>query len=96
MYATIRHYERVAGTPDDLARAGRALAAVLGQAPGFVACAVVAADGGGCAAVGLFERRADLDAADRLVARWTAEHLAELRPEAPQITRGEVVAQRGI
>jgi hypothetical protein len=96
MYATIRRFGRVEGSPDDLARAGRALAAVLGQAPGFVACAILAADGSGCAAVGLFERRADLDAAELLVARWTAEHLAGLLPEAPQVTRGEVVAQRGI
>ena len=96
MYATIRRYGRVAGSSDDLARAGRALAAVLGTAPGFISCAVLDAGAGGCAAVTLFERRADLDGADRLVAQWSAEHLAGLLPEAPQITSGEVVAQRGI
>ena len=96
MYGMIWRYGRVAGSPDDLARAGRELAAVLGRAPGFVACAVLDADDGGGASVGLFERRADLDEAGRLVARWTAEHLAGLLPEAPQVTRGEVVAQRGI
>jgi hypothetical protein len=56
----------------------------------------LAADGGGCAAVGLFEHRADLGAAELLVARWAAGHRAGLLPEAPQITRGEIVAQRGI
>ena len=96
MYATIRHYGRAAGSPEDLDRAGRALAAVLSAAPGFVACAVLHADDGGCAAVSLFERRAELDAADRVVARWMAEHLAGLLPGAPRITRGEVVAQKGI
>ena len=95
MYGMIWRYGRVAGSLDDLTRAGHELAAVLGKAPGFVACAVLDTDGGG-AAVGLFERRADLDEAGRLVARWTAEHLAGLLPEAPQVTRGEVVAQRGI
>jgi hypothetical protein len=96
MYGTIWRYGRVAGSPEALTRAGHELAAVLGQAPGFVACAVLDADDGGGASVGLFERRADLDEADRLVARWTAEHLAGRLPEAPRITSGEVVAQRGL
>ena len=96
MDGTIWRYGRVAGAPDDLSLAGRAPAAVLGQGPGFVRCAVPAADGSGGAAVGLFERRADLEAAGPLVARWAAGHPAGLLPEAPQITRGEVVAQKGI
>jgi hypothetical protein len=96
VYGTIWRYGRVAGSPDDLMRAGRELAAVLAKAPGFVACAVLDTDDGGGAAVGLFERRADLDEAGRLVARWTAGHLAGLLPEAPQVSSGEVVAQRGI
>ena len=96
MYGMIWRYGRVAGSLDDLTRAGHELAAVLGKAPGFVACAVLDTDGGGGAAVGLFERRADLDEAGRLVARWTAEHLAGPLPEAVQVTSGEVVGQRGI
>jgi hypothetical protein len=96
MYATIRRYRRVAGSSDDLARAGRALAAVLGKAPGFISYAVLDAGDGVCATVSTFERQADLDAADRLVVRWIAENLAGLLPDAPQITSGEVVAQKGI
>jgi hypothetical protein len=96
MYATIRRYGRVAGSSDDLTRAGRALAGILSKAPGFISYALLDAGGGACAAVCIFGRQADLDAADRLVAQWIAEHAAALLPEAPQITRGEVVAQRGI
>jgi len=96
MDGTIWRYGRVAGAPDDLSLAGRAPAAVLRQGPGFVRCAVPAAHGSGGAAVGLFERRADLEAAEPLVARWTAGHLAGLLPVARRIFRAEVVAQRGI
>ena len=96
MYATIRHYGRVAGSSDDLAHAGRALAAVLGRAPGFISYALLDAGDDACAAVCIFGCRADLDAADQLVAQWIAEHGSGLLPEAPQILRGEVVAQRGI
>ena len=64
MYGTIWRYGRVAESPEDVTRAGHELAVVLGQAPGFLACAVLDADDGGGASVGLFERRADLDEAD--------------------------------
>jgi hypothetical protein len=96
MYATIRRYGHVTGSPEDVARAGLELAAILCKAPGFVSYAVLDAEDGGCAAVSLFESRADLDEADRLIAQWTAEHLAGLLPDAPEITSGEVLAQRGV
>jgi hypothetical protein len=96
MYATIRRYDHVAGSTDELTRAGRALAARLSQAPGFVSCAALDGGAGVLAAVGFFETAADLAAADRLVEAWAAEHLAPLLPAAPQVTGGEVVAQKGL
>jgi hypothetical protein len=96
MYATIRRFPRIAGSPEDVTRAGRELAAVLCKVPGFVSYAVLEADDGGCTAVSVFESRADLDAADRLATQWIAEHAAGLWPDAPQIASGEIVAQRGI
>lgn len=96
MYATIWRYGHVAGSSEDVARAGRDLATLLCKAPGFVSYAVLGAEDGGYAAVSLFESRADLDEADRLITQWTAEHLAGLLPDAPEITSGEVLAQRGI
>ena len=96
MYATIRRYDHVAGAPDELQRAGRALAARLSGAPGFVSCAALAGGEGVLAWVGFFETAADLAAADGLVAAWAAEHEAALLPRAPQVTAGEVVAQKGL
>src|SRR5919204_6241391 len=91
MYATIRRYEHVAGSLDDLMRAGRALAARLSQAPGFVSFAALDAGPGVLASVSFFETEADLAAADRLVAAWVAEHLAALLAHPPEITGGGVV-----
>jgi hypothetical protein len=96
MYATIRRYDHAGGAPDDRARAGRALAARLSQAPGFVSCAALEDGAGVLAWVGFFETAADLAAAERLVAGWAAEHRATLLPEPPQVTAGEVVAQKGL
>ena len=96
MHAVIRRYDHVAGTPDDLHRAGRALAARLSRAPGFVSYAALDAGAGVLAWVTFFETEADLLAADRLVAAWEAEHLGALLPRPPQVTGGEVVVQRGL
>ena len=96
MYAAIRRYDHAAGSADDLARAGRVLAACLGRAPGFVAYAALDAGAGVLAAVWFFETEADLRAADRLVAAWTAAHAAAVLPPPSQVTGGEVVAQKGL
>ena len=96
MHAVIRRYDRVAGPPDAFVRAGRALAAGLGRAPGFVSCAALDAGAGVLAWVSFFETEADLRAAGRLVAAWEAEHRGALLPRPPQVTGGEVVVQRGL
>ena len=96
MHAVIRRYDRVAGPPDDLQRAGQALAARLSRAPGFVSYAALDDGAGVLASVSFFETEADLVAADRLVAAWEAEHRGALLPRPPQVTGGEVVVQRGL
>ena len=96
MYATIRRYDHVAGSLDDLMRAGRALAARLSQSPGFVSYAALDAGTGVLASVSFFETQADLEEADRLVAAWVAEHLAAALPHPPQAIGGEVVVQKGL
>ena len=95
MYATIRRHAGGAST-DELARAGRTLAAQLGAAPSFVAHLLLQAPDGGHASVCIFEDRASLEDADRLVAGWLVAHIAVPGPDPPQLTAGEVIAQRGL
>ena len=92
MYATIRHHPGAPPPDDALARAWRALAA----APGFVACLLLETQDGGHASVCIFEDRASLEDADRLVAGWLVAHIAVPGPDPPQLTAGEVIAQRGL
>src|SRR5262245_38860641 len=96
MYARIHRYDHVVGPTDELVRAGRALAARLSRAPGFVSFAALDAGAGVLAAVSFFETEADLQAADRLVAAWAAGHLSALLPRPPQVIGGEVLVQRGL
>ena len=95
MYATIRRHAGGAST-DELMRAGRTLATHLGAAPGFVACLLLETHDGGHASVCIFEDRASLEDADRLVGDWLAAHVAAPGPDAPQLTAGEVIAQKGL
>lgn len=96
MYATIRWRERGTASPDELARAGRALAAHLGGLAGFVACLFLEAPDGGYAAIGIFEDRANLVAADELVAGWSPIELPAPWAEPSHRFTGEVVMQRGL
>lgn len=96
MHATIRRYGAGPSVSGDPVRAWRALAARLGQEPGFVSCAVLAAEGGVFAAVTFFDDAASLAAADGLVERWLAAHLGPSMGRPPPPITGEVVAQRGL
>jgi hypothetical protein len=96
LHATISRYDGVSGPIDEVMRAGRQLAAALSQAPGFVTYAVLDAGGGVLVSINVFEDRTDLEAADRLVEGWVAEHLAASLPHPPEVIAGEVIVQRGM
>jgi hypothetical protein len=96
MHATICRYEPVGGPIDEVMRAGRELTWVLGQSPGFIAYVVLDTGDGALTSVSVFETRAELDGADRLVAGWVADHLAAALPNPPRVTIGEVIIQRGM
>jgi hypothetical protein len=96
MYATIQRHAAGAASTDDRASAGRALAARLGELPGFVVYVAVEEPGGGCVAVSLFEDRAGLEAAERLVAAWLAAHPDAPRADPVVLAAGEVVVQKGL
>jgi hypothetical protein len=96
MHATICRYEPIGGPIDEVMRAGRGLTWVLGQAPGFIAYVVLDTGDGALTSVSVFETQAELEGADRLVARWLAEHLATALPHPPRVTTGEVIIQRGM
>ena len=96
LYATIGRYAGVTASIDAVMRAGRQLAFALSAAPGFVSYAVLDAGDGALVSVTVFDDRTSLEAADQLIVRWVAEHLAALLPCLTEVIAGEVIVQRGM
>ncbi|HEX5506342.1 MAG TPA: hypothetical protein VFW96_27240 [Thermomicrobiales bacterium] len=96
MYATIQRHAAGGAPSDDCVRAGRALGAHLGELPGFVAYVLVEEPGGGYTAVSIFEDRAGVEDAERLVAAWLAAHPGVPWPDPARLAAGEVVVQKGL
>jgi hypothetical protein len=96
MHATIRRYEGVSGSTDELIRAGRALATSLNEARGFVSYVILEAGPGILATVTMFEDPISLGEADGVLGSAQGEDLAALLSTLPQITTGEIIFQRGL
>ena len=93
MYASVRRYEGVT----DAAEAGRRVAEgfvpLIRDMDGFVADYCVDAGDGVMCSISVFEDRSGAEASNERAAGWVQENLAELAPNPPAITAGEVVAQ---
>jgi hypothetical protein len=68
----------------------------LSETAGFVSYAVLDAGDGVLVSVTVFDDPTDLAAADQLIDRWVAEHLAAVLPRPPAVIGGEVIVQRGM
>jgi hypothetical protein len=92
MFAAVRRYE---GITDDQ-EAGRLVAEsfvpLLEHVPGFVAYYWIDAGDGAMASLSVFEDKAGADRSVEIARAWVAENAAELIPNPPQVTEGEVVA----
>ena len=96
MHVSIGHYAAIGAATSELVDATRQLATALSHAPGFVSYALLDMGGGELTSISVFESRLELDAADRLIGAWMAEHLpVRAAPRAQQET-GEIVFQRGM
>ncbi|MBV9357785.1 MAG: hypothetical protein JO023_19910 [Chloroflexi bacterium] len=96
MHATLGRYDGISGeSQDKVIQVGRQLAAVVSKAPGFVSYALLEVGDGTLATVSVFETRAELQAADRLIAAWVAMHRTLLTPAGEGVS-GEVLVQRGM
>jgi hypothetical protein len=96
MHATIRCYNHIAMPTDGIRRAGRRLGSVLGRTPGFIGYVLVETSSGSFATVSIFETMADLEAGDRVLVAWEAEHMAEPRLEPVGMTTGQILVQCGL
>ena len=92
MYASIRRYRtRPADADEVVRRANEGFVPIIRSAPGLVAYYIVKVGGGVVATVSVFEDEAGARGSNRLAADWVQANLAELLPNPPEITAGEVV-----
>jgi hypothetical protein len=96
MHASIGHYAGTGAATDEVIQATRQLVTALSHTPGFVSYALLDMGDGTLASISIFESRLELDAGDRLVGAWLAEHLPSLRGMLPLPEIGEIVLQRGM
>ncbi|MFE7890299.1 hypothetical protein [Streptomyces sp. NPDC057412] len=92
MYAVVRRYEGVTDPAEAGRRVKEEFVPLLRQVPGFVAYYWVDASDGVMLSPGVFEDRAGAEESTRRAGDFVREHLAELLPQPPMVTAGEVVA----
>jgi hypothetical protein len=94
MFATVRRYEGVTDPKEAGRRVSEGFVPLISQVPGFVAYYWVDAGGGVMVSISVFQDRAGAEESNRRAAEFVRERLAPLLPNPPQITAGEVVAQK--
>ena len=92
MYAVIRRYKLdPANFDESVRRVEQGLVSKIGASPGFVSYRVFRADNGDALSVSFFDSRDQAEDSAKTVAGWVKENLAELMPNAPEVTAGEVL-----
>jgi len=92
MYAVIRRYKLdPANFDESVRRVEQGLVSKIGASPGFVSYRVFRADNGDALSVSFFDARDQAEDSAKTVAGWVKENLAELMPNAPEVTAGEVL-----
>jgi hypothetical protein len=94
MYATVRRYEGVSDPSEVGRQVQEGFIPIISEMPGFVAYYVVDAGEGVMVTTSVFEHQAAEEESSWRAGQFTAEHIASLVPNPPQITAGEVVAHK--
>jgi hypothetical protein len=95
MYATVRRYDGVTNPREAGKRVNEGFVPIISQLPGFIAYYWVDAGGGVMISTSVFRDQASAEESDREAADWLRQNnMASLMPNPPQITEGEVVAQK--
>lgn len=92
MHVSIRRYEGLdPGSVDEIVkRAGEGFVPIVSGGAGFAGYYLIDAGGGVVATISVFESEAAAEESNQAAASWVKENLAELVPNPPQITAGEV------
>ena len=97
MFATIRRYESVDAdrTGELVKKVDEGLVPSLSELPGFRGYYLVDAGDAVMTSIGLFDTQEQADASTDVASKWIgAEQLHTVLPNAPKITRGDVVVEK--
>jgi hypothetical protein len=92
MYLTVRRYDGVTDSAEAGRRVAEGFIPIISQIDGFVSYSFADAGGGVMVSAGVFQDQAGAEASTEQAKGWVAENLADLVPNPPQVTAGEVVA----
>ncbi len=96
MHASIGRYAGSSGATAEVMQAERHLASALSNAPGFISYALLDLGESALASISVFESRPELDAGDRMIDAWMAEHLPGCSGMPSLSDSGEIVVQGGM
>ena len=94
MYAAVRRYEGVTDSKEVARQVEEHFLPIISEMPGFVAYYVVDAGEGVMVTTSVFEHQAAEEQSSWKAGQFTAEHIASLSPNPPQITAGDVVLHK--
>jgi heme-degrading monooxygenase HmoA len=89
VYTVIRRYEGVTDADEVVKRATEEFGPMLKTRPGFQGYYLVKEGGGVVATISVFESKDEADASVAAAADWVRDRLADVLPNAPQVTSGE-------
>ncbi|GAA2836138.1 hypothetical protein GCM10010441_70690 [Kitasatospora paracochleata] len=92
MYAVVRRYDGVTDPAEAGRRVSEGFVPLLSRVPGFVAYYWVDAGAGVMVSTSVFRDEAGAEESIRRAAEFVRDNLAELLPNPPQVTAGQVVA----
>jgi hypothetical protein len=93
MYASIRRYKK-ASAPQLKRSIKEGFLPTISRLPGFVSYSAVDTGNGEWITITIFDTREGAEESNWLAADWITKNLASFIPQPPEVTVGEVVAQR--
>ena len=94
MYVAVRRYDGVPDSQKVAQLVQEKYVPIISEMPGFVAYYCVDAGDGVMVSTSVFEHKDVEEQSTFRAGEFTAEHIAPLSPNPPQVTAGEVVAYR--
>ena len=94
MYVTVRRYEGVTDQNKVAQLVDEGFIPIISEMPGFVAYYFVDAGDGVMISTSVFEHKDAEEQSNFRAGQFVAENLASLLPNPPQVTAGEIVADK--